>query len=503
MYDQSFKLKIYFFFLFAMIFSMISCGLYQKQLQESDWQRIRSAYKVPETSGVTNKSVMVILNTEYLKKITKIDGVALDPNKIVESVILSPGQHILTTKYEETFYGVSSGDTYLKLTMEIDIQINVLDQHSYVIAATTSFSSSELKQMDSQRRLFGSRITVPMDKFNIFIDDITEPESVLSKYLEVGADDFPRKRILLKALFYSSPINSSSYYFWSGETINLERDESHIDDPSAIDAYSKAIEKKPGFWFARYKRGIAYYRDAQYKKAVSDFQDVLKEKPDYSGAYLYLGYVYRAIFNKEESIKNFSLSAKLGNPDAIKMMENLNYNDLYQAISKYPKTYNRKGGRFNLYLSMDRMNFSGVSNQPVALINAGVGYNFIDYLGASIEGGFLDNGEDYLIGFVLKGYLPFGRKVSLSAGWGIFSLNIKETSAFDASSATINKFLLGGDYFVSKNCSLSLNAGYMLGKVDISTKSQFDIFTGHSVPSSLFTRDYGSLFFSGSIKGYF
>ena len=58
---------------------------------------------------------------------------------------------------------------------------------------------------------------------------------------------------------------------------------------TAIKEFTKAIELKPDFYEAYYKRGYAKYRLGEYDGAIADLTKTVEIKPDYFKAYYWRG----------------------------------------------------------------------------------------------------------------------------------------------------------------------------------------------------------------------
>lgn len=57
--------------------------------------------------------------------------------------------------------------------------------------------------------------------------------------------------------------------------------------------------------------GIKHYQKKQYQKALEDFNQIIFIYPNFAKAYHYRGWVYKALENKEEAMKNFKQAASI------------------------------------------------------------------------------------------------------------------------------------------------------------------------------------------------
>jgi len=60
----------------------------------------------------------------------------------------------------------------------------------------------------------------------------------------------------------------------------------------AIDDYSEAIRLKPDYVDALYNRALTYGKLEEYQLAIEDLNRVIKLKPDHAEAYHYRGVIY-------------------------------------------------------------------------------------------------------------------------------------------------------------------------------------------------------------------
>jgi len=113
----------------------------------------------------------------------------------------------------------------------------------------------------------------------------------------------------------------------------LERGETQ----KALYHYDKTIRIN-NYHAANYNKGVIYFRLGQYQKAMMNFHEAIRVKPDYAEAYYNLGIIYHTLGQHEVALKNFN--------EAIRIMPN------------HAGAYNN---RAFIYLTM-KNNISGCSN---------------------------------------------------------------------------------------------------------------------------------------------
>ena len=79
---------------------------------------------------------------------------------------------------------------------------------------------------------------------------------------------------------------------------------------SDFKAFTRAIEIEPRYAEAYVKRGLAYYRSAQYETAIADYTQTLKLKRYQADAYASRGDAYRASADTHRAIEDYSASLK-------------------------------------------------------------------------------------------------------------------------------------------------------------------------------------------------
>ncbi len=87
----------------------------------------------------------------------------------------------------------------------------------------------------------------------------------------------------------------------------------------AVEAYSRAIELRPGFVKAHYNRGVARLNLADHQTAIQDFDVVLRDDSNHLKAHLYRGFCQLKLANwpAARSDFDFVLSLDPGHTDAI------------------------------------------------------------------------------------------------------------------------------------------------------------------------------------------
>jgi tetratricopeptide (TPR) repeat protein len=79
----------------------------------------------------------------------------------------------------------------------------------------------------------------------------------------------------------------------------------------AIAEYTEAIRLKPNYANAYYDCGLAYYEKADYGEAISDFTEVIRLEPDYAYAYIVRGLAYYGKKDHDKAIKEYTEAIRL------------------------------------------------------------------------------------------------------------------------------------------------------------------------------------------------
>ncbi len=111
----------------------------------------------------------------------------------------------------------------------------------------------------------------------------------------------------------------------------------------AIADFSEAIRLKPDFVFAFNNRGNAYYYKGQFDRAIADFSEAIRLKPDLSEAFGNRGNVYRKKGQFDRAIKDYDAAIRLKPGDAKVFADRgLAYEkkgERDQALRDYKKAY--------------------------------------------------------------------------------------------------------------------------------------------------------------------
>ena len=102
------------------------------------------------------------------------------------------------------------------------------------------------------------------------------------------------------------------------------------DTERAIADYSEAIRLKPDYALAFYNRGDAYADRSKYDHAIVDFSEAIRLKPDDASAFNSRGIAYAIKGESDRAIADFS--------EAIRLKP-----DYASAFSNRGRTYERKG----------------------------------------------------------------------------------------------------------------------------------------------------------------
>ena len=79
----------------------------------------------------------------------------------------------------------------------------------------------------------------------------------------------------------------------------------------AIADFSEAIRLKPDFVFAFNNRGNAYYGKGQFDRAIEDYDEAIRLKPDFAEAFRNRGNVYRKKGQFDRAIEDYDMAIHL------------------------------------------------------------------------------------------------------------------------------------------------------------------------------------------------
>ena len=79
----------------------------------------------------------------------------------------------------------------------------------------------------------------------------------------------------------------------------------------AIVAFSKAIERNPGFVAAYHNRGVAYYEKGQDDRAFADYNKAIKMDPEYPWTYINRGLAYRKKGQHDKAMSDFTRAIEI------------------------------------------------------------------------------------------------------------------------------------------------------------------------------------------------
>ncbi|MCA6073272.1 tetratricopeptide repeat protein [Fulvivirga sedimenti] len=78
------------------------------------------------------------------------------------------------------------------------------------------------------------------------------------------------------------------------------------DRSKAIELLSECIKEDPAYEKAYYHRGIAYFKNGEYEKALADFNKAQELSPKLSILWMYKGFTYRNMGKLDEAVNSFS-----------------------------------------------------------------------------------------------------------------------------------------------------------------------------------------------------
>ena len=83
----------------------------------------------------------------------------------------------------------------------------------------------------------------------------------------------------------------------------------------AIAEYKKALQKDKNNWRIRYRVAIELFNQKKYKEAIPEFQQTIKSNPKYAVAYSVLGRSYLGVGESDLALKNIELAHNLDKND--------------------------------------------------------------------------------------------------------------------------------------------------------------------------------------------
>ncbi|HYO25154.1 MAG TPA: tetratricopeptide repeat protein [Lacipirellulaceae bacterium] len=98
-------------------------------------------------------------------------------------------------------------------------------------------------------------------------------------------------------------------FLWIGYTYHRQE-----DYREAIDAYSEAIAKAPGFALAHINKGRAYMDLGEYSKAVESFNNAIRSEPDVGQHYYNVGMAYIQLEEYQKAVDFLNLALRKENP---------------------------------------------------------------------------------------------------------------------------------------------------------------------------------------------
>lgn len=118
------------------------------------------------------------------------------------------------------------------------------------------------------------------------------------------------------------------------------------DYARAITDFNQAVSLNPDYAQVYLNRGITYFASGDYAQAISDYNSALKLKPDYADAYTLRGLLYTSQGNYDQAISDYNQAIKI-NPNTVKAYLNRgivygqkgNFN---QAVLDYTQAINLK-----------------------------------------------------------------------------------------------------------------------------------------------------------------
>ncbi|MCY4402482.1 MAG: tetratricopeptide repeat protein [Candidatus Poribacteria bacterium] len=130
---------------------------------------------------------------------------------------------------------------------------------------------------------------------------------------------------------------------------NQTEDEAVAEDENRLHDESVTWREIPNDAKSYCKRGISYYNKRQYDKAITDYNEAIKLKPDYAEAYSNRAKAYVNIVDFDKAIEDYTKVIEL-NPKAVDAY--YSRGKLYVEGNEYEKAIADYSMAINLILSM-------------------------------------------------------------------------------------------------------------------------------------------------------
>jgi tetratricopeptide (TPR) repeat protein len=156
-------------------------------------------------------------------------------------------------------------------------------------------------------------------------------------------------------------------HFWLGWLYNVAMG----NNDKAIANYDQAVKLKPDYAEAYYNRGIAYGSKGEYDRAIADFDQALKLRPDLAGAYCNRGIAYGTKGEYDRAIADFDQAIKL-KPDYAEAYYNrgtayYSKGDTDRAIADYDQALKLKPDYAEAYYNRGTVYYSkGDTDRAIA-----------------------------------------------------------------------------------------------------------------------------------------
>ena len=209
-----------------------------------------------------------------------------------------------------------------------EIQVRTILQDAWAEVEHELVYKSEFSPFDLPLKRKLASINASLSLADIIFQEIRDYQNKLNRELDKRRGSFYHKADILSDLNLATETEekrdiqselgttSSPYVPGTIDDMILDAIEAHnngnLERASMI--YTRIIEAKPNDTVLSviYKhRGMAYFAQSQYEKALEDFRKSAESKPDGFRAYYYIGIVLSMMGREEETVEYFSKSLEL------------------------------------------------------------------------------------------------------------------------------------------------------------------------------------------------